>query len=60
MWTAQKLRRVSRSSATAETLAATNATSNGIYMQAVLADVFGEPPILDLTVDSTSLQSLSI
>lgn len=57
-WSARKLRRVARSSATAEILSAAEAMSNGLYLREVMAEICTIPHV-ELTVDSTSLQSLS-
>lgn len=60
LWSSRKLRRVSRSSSIAETLAVANEFSNTLYMHSILEDMVGSPPTAEQTVDSTSLQSLSI
>lgn len=57
-WCARRLRRVARSSATVEILAAADAMSNGLYLQHLLRGMHVIHPT-ELTVDSTSLQSLS-
>lgn len=57
-WSARKLRRVSRSSATAEIISAANAVSNELFIRVVLEDILNKPPTADLTIDSTALQSL--
>lgn len=57
-WSARKLRRVTRISATAEILFAAQAMANGLYMREGIAELY-ELPQTELTVDSTSLQSLS-
>lgn len=57
-WSARKLRRVARSSVTAEVLGAADAMSNGLYIREILAEL-DDAPQTELTVDSSALQSLS-
>lgn len=57
-WSARRLRRVSRSSATAEILAAADAVSSGMYIQEVLVNMHCVAPT-ELTIDSDALLSLS-
>ena len=57
-WTARHLWRVSRSSTTAETLSAAEAVSNGLYLKALISSITLPPPT-ELTIDSSSLQTLS-
>ncbi len=57
-WSARYLRRVARSSATAEILAAAEAMSNGLYIKSIMLEL-KLPTLAELTVDSTSLLSLS-
>lgn len=57
-WSARKLRRVARSSATAEILSAAKSMSNGLYLREIISELCATPHV-ELTVDSTALQSLS-
>ena len=58
LWRAKKLQRVSRSSTTAEILAAADAVSCLMYLRHLLAEIL-DPPIAELTIDSKSLLHLS-
>lgn len=55
---ARRLYRVSRISATAEIIAAANATSTGIYLKALITEIH-EQAAIDLAIHSAALQSLS-
>lgn len=57
-WSARCLRRIARSSSTAETLAAADAMSNGLYLRSILLELCCAH-LTELTVDSSSLASLS-
>lgn len=57
-WSARKLRRVARSSTTAEILAAAEAMCMGLYMRAVIAELLLAPAV-ELTTDSRSLMALA-
>eukprot|EP00171_Calliarthron_tuberculosum_P001417 IDg1417t1 len=57
-WSARKLRRVARSSTTAEILAAADAVSMALYLQEVQAELTYRPGV-ELTVDSHSVFNLS-
>lgn len=55
----RKLRWFSRSSSTAEPLAAADAVSDVLFIRAVLFNITATPPPTESTFDSTALQSLS-
>lgn len=58
IWSARKLRRVARSSSTAELLAASNATSAAVYLQELLGEISYRPKVCVL-VDSRALMNLA-
>lgn len=57
-WSARKLRRVSRSSSTAELLAASDAASNLVYLQELIAEV-SYRPLAEMLMDSRALVNLT-
>ena len=57
-WSSRKLRRVARSSSTAEVLAAADAHDFGIYLQAILSEIMYLHPIR-ITSDSAAVFGLS-
>ena len=57
-WSARKLRRVARSSSTAELLAASDAASNLVYIQELLAEMCYRPHA-EMLMDSRALLNLS-
>lgn len=57
-WNARKLRRVARSSSTAELLAASDAASNLVYLQELIAEI-SYRPLAEMLMDSRSLLNLS-
>jgi len=59
MWQSRKLRRVARSSSTAEILAAASAVDMGIFLREVIAELTGDDSVtVELTTDSRSVFNL--